>query len=125
MNWRPPRSTRTDTLFPYTTLFLSTRLYPSRQAVGQQNQHALREEGAGRVRYTADRALARRPPAADRAPQLRTRRVRDRRRVASLDRQWHRSGRGHRPRTIAMRSEERRVGEEGVSTCRSRWSPYH
>src|SRR3546814_12730243 len=22
------------------------------------------------------------------------------------------------------RSEERRVGEEGVSTCRSRWSPY-
>src|SRR3546814_15285888 len=25
----------------------------------------------------------------------------------------------------AMRSEERRVGKEGVSTCRSRWSPYH
>src|SRR3546814_16991793 len=24
-----------------------------------------------------------------------------------------------------MRSEERRVGKEGVSTCRSRWSPYH
>src|SRR3546814_6694958 len=23
------------------------------------------------------------------------------------------------------RSEERRVGEECVSTCRSRWSPYH
>src|SRR3546814_18953278 len=23
------------------------------------------------------------------------------------------------------RSEERRVGEEGVSTCRSRWSPYN
>src|SRR3546814_18151450 len=23
------------------------------------------------------------------------------------------------------RSEERRVGKEGVSTCRSRWSPYH
>src|SRR3546814_19734259 len=28
---------------------------------------------------------------------------------------------GQRPR----RSEERRVGKEGVSTCRSRWSPYH
>src|SRR3546814_12487971 len=26
---------------------------------------------------------------------------------------------------IAGRSEERRVGKEGVSTCRSRWSPYH
>src|SRR3546814_19710773 len=25
----------------------------------------------------------------------------------------------------AVRSEERRVGEEGVSTCRSRWYPYH
>src|SRR3546814_7644649 len=25
----------------------------------------------------------------------------------------------------ARRSEERRVGQECVSTCRSRWSPYH
>src|SRR3546814_15057577 len=29
---------------------------------------------------------------------------------------WHESAR--------LRSEERRVGKEGVSTCRSRWSPY-
>src|SRR3546814_16440057 len=26
---------------------------------------------------------------------------------------------------IGLRSEERRVGKECVSTCRSRWSPYH
>src|SRR3546814_7689457 len=26
---------------------------------------------------------------------------------------------------LAVRSEERRVGKEGVSTCRTRWSPYH
>src|SRR3546814_18977866 len=26
---------------------------------------------------------------------------------------------------LAMRSEERRVGKAWVSTCRSRWSPYH
>src|SRR3546814_13521927 len=26
---------------------------------------------------------------------------------------------------IDFRSEERRVGKECVSTCRSRWSPYH
>src|SRR3546814_11332031 len=34
----------------------------------------------------------------------------------------HRSvaGGGH-----IVRSEERRVGKEGVSTCRSGWSPYH
>ena len=27
--------------------------------------------------------------------------------------------------TFETRSEERRVGKECVSTCRSRWSPYH
>src|SRR3546814_4090546 len=26
---------------------------------------------------------------------------------------------------VTPRSEERRVGKECVSTCRSRWSPYH
>src|SRR3546814_9517961 len=26
---------------------------------------------------------------------------------------------------VTHRSEERRVGKEGVSTCRSRWSPFH
>src|SRR3546814_12963049 len=30
----------------------------------------------------------------------------------------------HIPRQVE-RSEERRVGKECVSTCRSRWSPYH
>src|SRR3546814_7002980 len=33
-------------------------------------------------------------------------------------------GRRYRP-DRAVRSEERRVGKECVSTCRSRWSPYH
>src|SRR3546814_11790627 len=28
-------------------------------------------------------------------------------------------------RAALFRSEERRVGKECVSTCRSRWSPYH
>src|SRR3546814_3576023 len=27
--------------------------------------------------------------------------------------------------SVRRRSEERRVGKECVSTCRSRWSPYH
>src|SRR3546814_18284962 len=27
--------------------------------------------------------------------------------------------------SMGKRSEERRVGKEGVSTCRSRWSTYH
>src|SRR3546814_18423224 len=29
------------------------------------------------------------------------------------------------PPVLLVRSEERRVGKECVSTCRSRWSPYH
>src|SRR3546814_14083227 len=29
------------------------------------------------------------------------------------------------PVVVEWRSEERRVGKECVSTCRSRWSPYH
>src|SRR3546814_14487751 len=29
------------------------------------------------------------------------------------------------PYLLPLRSEERRVGKECVSTCRSRWSPYH
>src|SRR3546814_5538857 len=52
---RPPRSTRTDTLFPYTTLFRSC------QAVGiggfqslRQNQRAAHRQGA---EYTGDRAI--------------------------------------------------------------------
>src|SRR3546814_8060377 len=38
------------------------------------------------------------------------------------------AGAAHSPlrvRLSASRSEERRVGNECVSTCRSRWSPYH
>src|SRR3546814_3388411 len=33
--------------------------------------------------------------------------------------------REHRQHQVEERSEERRVGKECVSTCRSRWSPYH
>src|SRR3546814_14842121 len=32
---------------------------------------------------------------------------------------------GYRGFPKSIRSEERRVGKECVSTCRSRWSPYH
>src|SRR3546814_5214876 len=37
-----------------------------------------------------------------------------------FDQQWR--GCNH---LLRPRSEERRVGKECVSTCRSRWSPYH
>src|SRR3546814_5466243 len=36
-----------------------------------------------------------------------------------------RGGAPWQPAANPARSEERRVGKECVSTCRSRWSPYH
>src|SRR3546814_4551912 len=36
-----------------------------------------------------------------------------------------RASQSMRDRIAGTRSEERRVGKECVSTCRSRWSPYH
>src|SRR3546814_14819502 len=58
---RPPRSTRTDTLFPYTTLFRSgTR----RRASGRTRRGKDRGEGAcrqGRAAPGIDRGGARRP----------------------------------------------------------------
>src|SRR3546814_5454552 len=38
--------------------------------------------------------------------------------------EWRAYGYGFPP-IAERRSEERRVGKECVSTCRSRWSPYH
>src|SRR3546814_6666662 len=40
---------------------------------------------------------------------------------------WSEAEKMTTPATLAgeARSEERRVGKECVSTCRSRWSPYH
>src|SRR3546814_951672 len=35
------------------------------------------------------------------------------------------SGSMFKGRTMSHSSEERRVGKECVSSCRSRWSPYH
>src|SRR3546814_5276741 len=61
------------------------------------------------VRYIPPCYHDRRP---DRAPVRR----------ADLCRCPHRS---ERHIQVYIRSEERRVGKECVSTCRSRWSPYH
>src|SRR3546814_6536325 len=49
MRRRPPRSTRTDTLFPYTTLFRSpSKAYPIRVA----GRDPIRSEDAGRSYYS-------------------------------------------------------------------------
>src|SRR3546814_20657312 len=99
---RPPRSTRTDTLFPDTTLFRSVL----RWALGAGVQNELKErlfnlyfiegQDIGDHQVLADAAAAEGMDGAL---------------VKSL--------------LDEDRSEERRVGKECVSTCRSRWSPYH
>src|SRR3546814_7372844 len=43
---RPPRSTRTDTLFPYTTLFRSVRLLPRSVQFAGQIRPALRRKSS-------------------------------------------------------------------------------
>src|SRR3546814_17517989 len=110
---RPPRSTLTDTLFPYTTLFRSQDRHgawtPRREsstfviALHRQKRGYI---GRQRLPWTGNRVVSRehRPPdgLADR----------------TFSHSCHFVLSGNR-------SEERRVGKECVSKCRSRWSPYH
>src|SRR3546814_17032186 len=94
---RPPRSTRTDTLFPYTTLFRS-----SRSPLGL----------FGIRRLLRPVTSARRP-----GPNASM--------IWSSDGNGRLSSRTSVIiRFLYSRSEERRVGKECVGTCRSRWSPY-
>src|SRR3546814_16766007 len=46
--------------------------------------------------------------------------------IAGFDyKAWERQQNENPNRPVEKRSEERRVGKECVSTCRSRWSPYN
>src|SRR3546814_15173524 len=45
--------------------------------------------------------------------------------VRISDREWRRGRDSNPPGGFPPRSEERRVGTECASTCRSRWSPYY
>src|SRR3546814_14281753 len=115
---RPPRSTRTDTLFPYTTLFRSRRL----EAVFTDSRWCrarpcfVHEDLPAESYCRRHILLHGEPGAAAREP-------------AAAGTRWGASRRlpAHVPRTALHdnRSEERRVGKACVSTCRSRWSPYH
>src|SRR3546814_14909923 len=98
---RPPRSTRTDTLFPYTTLF---RSHP---------------RGPARAHGNRPRKLLGRGP--------RNRRHRHQRPGRPHRRPLHH----HAPRPalkrkeitwLKRRAEERRVGKESDSTCRAQWA---
>src|SRR3546814_11760443 len=115
---RPPRSTRTDTLFPYTTLFRSN-FGRARSILGGEhlrpgfNPIEIAKTGIVVCNFdfpVVDRMVGIVVPvtaAAHDSPPL-----------SAFDS-------ASRVASISIRSEERRVGQECVSTCRSRWSPYH
>src|SRR3546814_19150041 len=129
---RPPRSTRTDTLFPYTTLFRSARSGLWRFAAPEYYALAL-EISIGIATYifvTGDAqserlltpALVAAIMVANLVPAmalivLTGSRIARARAVRSM------AGGSGRLHVRLVRSEERRVGKEGGSTCRSRWSP--
>src|SRR3546814_16343435 len=116
---RPPRSTRTDTLFPYTTLFRSDRrgrgvavlapLHP------QQYRH--HHPGEDQERTGLVHQAGRLEPS-------------DR----SSDAGWEEGAAGAAGGIVPSMpacgnvqesTDERQVGTEGGMTCRSRLSPYH
>src|SRR3546814_17687230 len=109
---RPPRATRTDTLFPYTTLFRSLRLVLER--VDEDALHVLVIPGASGVLVLLRDITDQRVVVLFLLTALR--RLANHHLVFTLVRSALR---------VPVSSEERRVGKECVSTCRSRWSPYH
>src|SRR3546814_11298456 len=131
MTRRTPRSTRTYTLFPYTTLFRSNqrsgepdeqvwpvRAEPPDEDAGDQDAAVRNEvvEAEGRCRTKVDVGIL------NALKQLQAGIVHHRR-----DRRHdhHRSADRFATLKVAPpRPEERRVGKECVSTSRSRGSPY-
>src|SRR3546814_20103229 len=118
MTRRPPRSTLTDTLLPYTTLFRSQctngHLRVAVSVLWDRPFDRLRA-GFGREHFVTGSGAS--PATAPSSPRAL---VGHRRR--HLRRHLRRARDRLRIRFEHPRSEERRVGKECVSTWRSRWS---
>src|SRR3546814_12729136 len=126
MQRRPPRSTLTDTLFPYTTLFRSTEHFHAEKGWSQTAQDVL--EGVSRpverrkqLGYSSGMSFTDHQSMSGAPARICVQAVA--RASASV------AGAMSRPRKVhssisSIRSEERRGGKECVSTCRYRWSPY-
>src|SRR3546814_19973177 len=113
---RPPSSTRTDTLFPSTTLFRSRFLGLHRMHEAQRRPR----KGARHQSHLGDRGdVIMGHAGIPQQTQQVGRRIR-------LDRIQGRAGKtlDEEPRRAPRRSEESRGGKECTSTCRSWWAPY-
>src|SRR3546814_14073829 len=111
---RPPRSTRTDTLFPYTTLFRSQRLSLDHRKAEPEVLSSL----IARARLS----IPERESVVQQALGL----------LAGLRAAQEKGWVNQFLQEYGMSSSEgmaqigrASLGKECVSTCRSRWSPYH
>src|SRR3546814_12041426 len=117
---RPPRSKRTDTLCPYTTLFRSAadRIFARRR--GDRIKAQGREDIPGRrlaIILVARIAVGRRR--IELRHDIADMMLRLPRRTRPIIEIWHMLD-----RLVPLISEERRLGNRCVSPCRSRWYPY-
>src|SRR3546814_15910874 len=120
---RPPRSTRTDTLFPYTTLFRSeltrTDVAQSESRLSSATADRIGAEGNLTASRAAFESVVGIYPGELEQPPLPTGLPESREAIVAI-------AESANPNVLASnRSEERRVGKACVSTCRSRWSPDH
>src|SRR3546814_20458688 len=114
MRRRPPKSTRTDTLVPYTTLCRYSTQH-SAALSNAEGQNKLRDYAKGVMTdvlpqgwMPSDENIYVNPTG-----------------LFEIGGPDGDAGLTGRKIIVDTRSEERRVGKECVSTCRSRWSPYH
>src|SRR3546814_17806544 len=120
---QPPRSTRSDTRFPYPTLFRSTEAAENTHEIFDRRLRRMRRDRAARnfaahdflYRYVADELF-------DRLGDV-TRQFTRALLIGCPD-EYMRDGLAGKG-TKVVRSAERAVGIECVRTCRYRWSPYH
>src|SRR3546814_11531659 len=148
---RPPRSTRTDTLLPYTTLFRSQgvdeegerctgssavapaadeEIHTDQREVEEdvEDQQVERQEDAqrGALEEEEPGVVLARAPLGFRRPgdggEKQQRGHQCQRQRDAVDADAPSDAEGRYPFGLG-RSEDRRVGKECVRTCRSRWSP--
>src|SRR3546814_15697551 len=114
MRRHPPRSTRTDTLFPYSARFRSRSVLrltlaaaPLSAGTVMADVYKCKDE-KGNIQYT------------EKPPSLPAERLNVQSQRTDVVAAQERA-----QAAASQRSEERRVGKGCVGTCRSRWSPYH
>src|SRR3546814_14725931 len=128
---RPPRSTRTYTLFPYTTLFRSiNNTLQSLESTSKKVDNIV-GTGAQRVQRILDNVESITNNLRENNEQItgimgNIEQVTDQVAAGKLQETLLQANQATTQLAATMkRSEARRVGKECVSKCRSRWSQYH